>query len=132
MSHVMLVENQACFRQALGMELRQHTDFGISTQAVSLAEGFACLSADKAEQIDAAIIDIRLPDGNGVDLIGEIGALRTSASRILMMGPHCDPGPRAPRWAAGSRSGRDGEQGGLIREYPCRGEAPRAKPGATE
>ena len=85
MSHVMLVENHACFRQALGLVLRQYTDFGISTQAGSLAEGFACLSADKAEQIDAAIIDIRLPDGNGVDLIGEIGALRTSASRIPMM-----------------------------------------------
>lgn len=85
MSHVMLVENHACFRQALGMELRQYTDFGTSTQAGSLAEGFACLSADKAEQIDAAIIDIRLPDGNGVDLIGEIRALRTSASRIPMM-----------------------------------------------
>lgn len=85
MSHVMLVEDHACFRQALGMVLRQYTDFGISTQAGSLAEGRACLSADKVEQIDAAIIDIRLPDGNGVDLIGEIRALRTSASRIPMM-----------------------------------------------
>jgi two-component system, OmpR family, response regulator len=85
MSHVMLVEDHACFRQALGMVLRRYTDFGISTQAGSLAEGFACLSADKAEQIDAAIIDIRLPDGNGVDLIGEIRALRTSASRIPIM-----------------------------------------------
>jgi DNA-binding NarL/FixJ family response regulator len=85
MSHVMLVENHACFRQALGMVLRQYTDFGISTQAGSLAEGFACLSVDKAEQIDAAIIDIRLPDGNGADLIGEIGALRTAARSIPMM-----------------------------------------------
>lgn len=85
MSHIMLVEDHACFRQALGMVLRQNTDFGISTQAGSLAEGFACLSADKAEQIDAAIINIRLPDGNGVDLISPIRALRTSASSIPMM-----------------------------------------------
>jgi hypothetical protein len=27
MSHVMLVEDHACFRQALGMELRQYTHF---------------------------------------------------------------------------------------------------------
>ena len=47
-------------------------------------------------------------------------------------GAHCDPGPGAPRSVAGSRSGRGGEQGGLFREYPCCGEAPRAKPGATE
>ena len=85
MGHVMLVEDHACFRQALGMALRQDTDFGISTQAGSLAEGRAYLSADKAGQIDAAIIDIGLPDGNGADLIGEIGALRTGACRIPMM-----------------------------------------------
>lgn len=85
MNHVMLVEDHACFRQALGMVLRQYTDFGISTQAGSLAEGRACLSADKAGQIDAAIIDIRLPDGNGADLIGEVGALRTAARRIPIM-----------------------------------------------
>jgi DNA-binding NarL/FixJ family response regulator len=85
MSHVMLVEDHACFRQALGMALRQYTDFGISTQAGSSAECRTCLTADKAEQIDAAIIDIRLPDGNGADLIAEIGALRTAASRIPMM-----------------------------------------------
>lgn len=90
MSHVMLVEDHACFRQAFGMALRQGTGFGISSQAGSLAEGRACLAgdnvpADKAEQIDAAIIDIGLPDGNGADLIGEIGALRTAARRIPVM-----------------------------------------------
>jgi DNA-binding NarL/FixJ family response regulator len=85
MSHVMLVEDHACFRQALGMVLRQYTDFGISTQAGSLAESRACLSADKAGQIDAAIIDIGLLDGNGADLIGEIGALRTAPRRIPLM-----------------------------------------------
>jgi DNA-binding NarL/FixJ family response regulator len=85
MSHILLVEDHACFRQALGMALRQYTDFGISTQAGSLAEGRACLSADKAEQIDAAILDVRLPDGNGAELIGEIGALRTAGHRIPMM-----------------------------------------------
>ncbi|HET7272384.1 MAG TPA: response regulator [Rubrobacter sp.] len=85
MSHVMLVEDHACFRQALGMALRRYTDFGISTRAGSLVEGRTCLSADKAEQIDAAIINIRLPDGNGADLIAEIGVLRTAVSRIPMM-----------------------------------------------
>jgi DNA-binding response OmpR family regulator len=37
------------------------------------------------DTLNAAIIDIRLPDGNGADLIGEIGALRTAAPRIPMM-----------------------------------------------
>jgi hypothetical protein len=52
MSHVMRVEDHACFRQDLGMALRRYTDFGISTQTGSLAEGRACLSVDQAEQID--------------------------------------------------------------------------------
>jgi len=53
MSHIMRVEDNACFRQALGMALRRYTEFRISTQAGSLAEGPACLSVDQAEQIDA-------------------------------------------------------------------------------
>ena len=53
MSRIMRVEDVACFRQALGMELRRYTDFRISTQAASLAEGCASLSVDQSEQIDA-------------------------------------------------------------------------------
>jgi hypothetical protein len=59
MSCVMRVEDVACFRQALGMALRRYTDFGISTQAGSLAEGCACLSVDQAKQIDAGEADRR-------------------------------------------------------------------------
>jgi DNA-binding NarL/FixJ family response regulator len=59
MSHVMRVEDHACFRQALGMALRRYTDFRISTQAGSLAEGRACLSIDQAEQIDTGEADRR-------------------------------------------------------------------------
>jgi DNA-binding NarL/FixJ family response regulator len=59
MSHVMLVEDHACFHLALGMALRRYTDFGISTQAGSLAEGRACLSVDQAKQIDAGEADRR-------------------------------------------------------------------------
>jgi response regulator RpfG family c-di-GMP phosphodiesterase len=61
------------------------TDFGASTQAGSLAEARACLSDGKAEGIDAAIVDIGLPDGDGRQLIREIGALRKSAHRIPVM-----------------------------------------------
>jgi hypothetical protein len=59
MSYGMLVEDHACSRQALGMALRRYTDFGISTQAGSLAEGCACLSVDQAKQIDAGEADRR-------------------------------------------------------------------------
>jgi hypothetical protein len=59
MSHIMRVEDNACFRQDLEMALSRYTEFGISTQAGSLAEGRACLSVDQAEQIDAGEADRR-------------------------------------------------------------------------
>jgi len=59
MSQVMRVEDVACCRQALGMALRRYTDFAISTQTGSLAEGRACLSVDQAEQIDLGEADRR-------------------------------------------------------------------------
>jgi DNA-binding NarL/FixJ family response regulator len=85
MSRVLLVEDHACFRQSLGRMLSLETDFGASTQAGSLAEARACLSDGKAEGIDAAIVDIGLPDGDGRQLIREIEALRKSAHRIPVM-----------------------------------------------
>lgn len=90
MSRILLVEDHAWFRQALGMVLSWETDFGTSTQAGTLAEARACLSvdslsADKAEGIDAAIIGLALPDGDGTDLIEEIGARRESTRRMPVM-----------------------------------------------
>ncbi|HET7479555.1 MAG TPA: response regulator transcription factor [Rubrobacteraceae bacterium] len=90
MSRILLVDDHAWFRQAFGMVLGWETDFRVSTQAGSLAEARACLSADslsadEAEEIDAAIIDLALPDGDGTDLIAEIGALREVTRRIPVM-----------------------------------------------
>ncbi len=90
MSRILLVDDHAWFRQALGMVLGWETDFGTSIQAGSLAEARACLSADslsadEAEEIDAAIIDLALPDGDGTDLIAEIGTLRETTRRIPVM-----------------------------------------------
>ena len=90
MSRILLVDDHAWFRQALGMVLGWETDFEVSTQAQTLAEARACLlagslSSDEAERIDAAIIELALPDGDGTALIAEIGALREAPDRIPVM-----------------------------------------------
>jgi DNA-binding NarL/FixJ family response regulator len=76
MGHILIVEDHACFRQTLGLVLGTETDFLVNTQAGPLAEARACLSGGRAESIDAAIIGLGMPEGDGADLIHEIGLAR--------------------------------------------------------
>ncbi len=85
MGHVLIVGDRACFRQALGVMLARKTDFGANTQAGSLAEARACLSGGQAGSIDAAIIGPGLRDGDGTELVGEIGSASGLARRIPVM-----------------------------------------------
>src|SRR4028119_453973 len=85
MGHVLIVGDQVCFRQALGVMLARGTDFGANSQAGSLAEARACLSNGQAGEIDAAIIHLGLPDGDGTELVGEIGLAGGLARRIRVL-----------------------------------------------
>ncbi len=70
---IMLVEDHTTFRQALAFMLEQDPDFEVVAQAGSLAEARRVLDGTASpEGIDAAVIDLALPDGNGVDLVGEL------------------------------------------------------------
>ena len=70
---IMLVEDHIAYRQALALMLDRDPGFEVVAQAGTLAE--AQLSLDERETqegIDAAVIDLALPDGNGADLIGDL------------------------------------------------------------
>ncbi len=70
---IMLVEDHISFRQALAFVLDQDPGFEVVAQAGSLAEARRDLDERKTRVgIDAAIIDLALPDGNGVDLIEDL------------------------------------------------------------
>lgn len=70
---VMLVEDHASFRQALAFMLAQDQDFEVVAQAGTLAEARRGLDGrDGTDRIEATVIDLALPDGNGAELVGEL------------------------------------------------------------
>lgn len=70
---VMLLEDHAAFRQALALVAGREPDMEIVAQASSLAEAQDSLGVPEApERIDAAVIDLALPDGNGADLVEDL------------------------------------------------------------
>ena len=68
MKRILLVEDHTAFREAMATYLEKDSDFEVAAQAGSLAEARAIASAE----FDVAIIDIYLPDGNGLNLVRQL------------------------------------------------------------
>ncbi len=68
MLRLLLVEDHAAFRGGLAFMLNRHPDLEVAAQCGSLAE---CRSLGGFADIDVALLDLHLPDGNGAELIGE-------------------------------------------------------------
>jgi DNA-binding NarL/FixJ family response regulator len=66
---VLLVEDHAAFRGALAFMLNRHPDLEVVAQCGSLAE---CRTLGGFADIDVALLDLHLPDGDGGDIIGEL------------------------------------------------------------
>lgn len=70
---VMLVEDHVSFRQALAFMLGRDRDFEVVAQAGTLAEARRGLHGrETTGRIEAAIIDLALPDGSGTELVGDL------------------------------------------------------------
>jgi DNA-binding NarL/FixJ family response regulator len=69
MTRVLLVDDHASFRQPLAMLLERESDMQVIAQAGTLAEARAA-----STDCEVAVVDLSLPDGSGVDLIGELHA----------------------------------------------------------
>jgi len=65
---IVLVEDQASFRQAMAFVLERESNLCIVAQAGTLEEARKLLNIDA----DLAIVDLVLPDGSGVDFIEEL------------------------------------------------------------
>jgi DNA-binding NarL/FixJ family response regulator len=91
---VMHVEDHADFRDLMRILLDSQSDMEVVAQAGSLDEARAQVASS---QIDVAVLDLSLPDGNGLDLIPELRRANPDVG-VLILSANLDPaGPeRAP------------------------------------
>jgi DNA-binding NarL/FixJ family response regulator len=69
MQRLLLVEDHASFRQTLALVFDQQPDFEVVAQAGSLDEARRMM---RGREADLGVIDLGLPDGEGVELIEEV------------------------------------------------------------
>ncbi len=69
MQRLLLVEDHASFRQTLALVFDQQPDFQVVAQAGSLGEARRVM---RGREADMGVIDLALPDGEGVELIEEL------------------------------------------------------------
>lgn len=80
MIRILLVDDHASFRQPLAFMLNREPDFTVVAQAGSLAEARSLLN----EEIDVAVVDLVLPDGNGAKLVWDLRTAN-SHSQVLVL-----------------------------------------------
>ena len=81
MTRVILVEDHAAFRDALTSLLNMQPDLEVVGHTGSLAEGRAALAL---EEVDVAVVDVFLPDGNGVELVRELRQADTHLPIVIL------------------------------------------------
>lgn len=79
MTRVLLVDDHAAFRQPLAFMLGREPDLEVVGQAGSLAEARELVAA-----VDLAIVDLGLPDGDGVDLIRDLRAANPHGAVLVL------------------------------------------------
>jgi DNA-binding NarL/FixJ family response regulator len=81
MTRILLVDDHASARQPLAILLDHEPDLTVVAQAGSLAEARAVLATTA---VDIAVVDLGLPDGDGVDLIGDLRAANADGAILVL------------------------------------------------
>lgn len=81
MAKVVIVEDDPQVRRHVARGVSAHEGLSVLATAATLGQAREFLSHD----VDLFILDLRLPDGNGIDLIEAIRARRGSAPKILVL-----------------------------------------------
>jgi two-component system nitrate/nitrite response regulator NarL len=96
---VLLVEDHASFRQALAFMLEREPGFEVAEQVGSLAEARE-LNGEVLEKVEVAIVDLALPDGDGLDLIEDLSS--QPRTMTLVLSASLEPGRFARAVEAGA------------------------------
>ena len=96
---VLLVEDHASFRQALAFMLEREPGFEVAEQVGSLAEARR-LDGKVLENVEVAIVDLALPDGDGLDLIEDFSS--RPRMMTLVLSASLEPGRFAHAVEAGA------------------------------
>ena len=95
---ILLVEDHASFRQALALVFNREDEFEVVAQAGSVAEAREAIAANP---VDAAVVDLALPDGSGANFIREIADGKMNVS-TLVLSASLDPSQFAEAVEAGA------------------------------
>lgn len=82
---ILLVEDHACFREALAYVLGDDPGFAVTAQAGSLAE-----AREQIRHADIALVDLGLPDGEGVHVVKELRRANRRC-RLMILSASVDP-----------------------------------------
>lgn len=80
---LLLIDDHAAFRVPLAILLERESDLEVTGQAGSLAEARAMLR-DLAGQIDVALVDLQLPDGDGVALVRDLRVENPTGQTVVL------------------------------------------------
>ncbi len=96
---VLLVEDHASFRQALAFMLEREPGFEVAAQVGSRAEARQ-LNGEVLENVEVAIVDLALPDGDGLELIEDFSS--EPRMTTLVLSASLEPGRFARAVEAGA------------------------------
>lgn len=80
-ARVVLVDDHALIRDGLRRALEAHGQFAVVAESSSVAAGRAAI---RAHAPDVVVVDIRLADGNGLDLVRELRAADPSVGIVVI------------------------------------------------
>jgi DNA-binding NarL/FixJ family response regulator len=98
---VLLVEDHTAVREAIAGMFERESDFTVVGQAESLAEARGLLHS-----VDVAVLDLALPDGDGVELIPELRKA-SPAAQVLVLSANLDRAQTARAIDAGAAGALD-------------------------